>query len=1214
MRAAQLWPSNRRSGAHALITSIFLAALLCVSAVLPAWAVVINWDGGGGDYNWYTANNWAPDGVPTLADFVTIDAIASVAVNVSSPPINFNTLILGAAGGTNTVTLILSTTIASGGSLTIHKNASLVQNSSQTLKLNGSLTVEKGGIITHSDNATVRDYAVNLEVAGAFDLQDGSTITVDGLGYDGSVTSGDGFGPGGGKDGSGTGSGGGGGHGGSGGAGSAPGGIVNDPQNADLGSGGGTGYPPTSGGSGGGAVILKAVTLTLNGRITANGMVGATNTTYGGGGGAGGSVYITATNISGSGVIVASGAAGGGADKGGGGGGGRILVLVTGTGDPCAINTDAAGGTGNKSGDAGIVTVVNSAGMERTWLGIVDGANWHNAGNWSPPGIPLSTHDVLIGPGASVMVSSFSPAINFQSLQIGSSAGCQKALLTLSTGIASGGSITMYNNASLVQRSTETLKLSGNLTVENGGLITSSNNATARNYVVNFDVGGTLDLKDGSIITVDGLGYDGSSSGIGWGPGGGGTGVGKGSGGGGGHGGPGGAGGGGSATGVANDFPAADLGSGGGVGHEITNESGGSGGGAVILKAGVLNLLGRITANGQAGLAGLNYGGGGGAGGSINITAASLSGNGVIVATGAAGGIGGAINSGGGGGGGRIFINVTATGDPCTLNTNASGGAGSQNGAAGAVSLVNSAGIGKMWLGDGGDSTWNNSGNWFPPGIPSSAHNVLIGPGANVTVSAASPAINFQSLQIGSSIGCQTAASSLALSTGISSGGSLTIHNRATLVQASTETLTLNGNITVEQGGIITSSDNSTARNYVVNLDVAGAFDLQAGSTITVAGLGYDGSTTGQGAGLVGGLGTSGPFSGGGGGGHGGAGGAASLFNGGASNDLSTTDLGSGGGAGGGALGGSGGGAVILKAGTLTLNGYITAAGQAGASNGTYGAGGGAGGSVNIVVANFLGNGVIVSSGGAAGAGSIASNGGGGGGGGRIFVMVMDMGDPNTLNTDVSAGIKGISGYSAGSVGFLSLLQNVSGFAGAPPTHSFAGCGFPDTGQKTCYEIGGAVKYPCPAVDDPLSQDGTYSPSATQLSYTIYNPVDTSSVTVDNRTGLMWITDPVAVAGMGGTYIWESAITACEGLNYANYPDWHLPNLRELLSIVNYQIMNPAIDDKAFPGTKNDYYWTSTTYMPGTSSAWLVDFSTGQVGTSTKSGSPFYVRCVRGGP
>ncbi|HAT73285.1 MAG TPA: hypothetical protein DCS63_10770, partial [Elusimicrobia bacterium] len=390
-------------GIYTLSCVFLLAALLCASVAPDARAAAITWDGAGGDTNWYTANNWNPDGVPGSADDITINAAVGVVVNVSSPAINFNTLALGAAGGGTAVTITLSTGIASGGSFTIHNGAMLVQNSTETLKISGNLTVEPGGRITHGNNATIRAYVVSLDVAGTFDLQAGSTITVDGLGYDGSSI-GAGWGPGGGPSGVNY-NGCGGGHGGTGGVcKSAGGGVVNDVGSypTDLGSGGGRSYNGGLGGAGGGAIILKAGTLTLNGRITANGAAGGNNS-YGAGGGAGGSVNITATSFSGSGVILATGAVGGAGDYvGGGGGGGRILVHITGTGDPCALTTyvsgGASGGTYSGAGADGTVALFNSAGAGKMWVGSVGDSNWYTASNWAPAGVPSASDGVIIGP------------------------------------------------------------------------------------------------------------------------------------------------------------------------------------------------------------------------------------------------------------------------------------------------------------------------------------------------------------------------------------------------------------------------------------------------------------------------------------------------------------------------------------------------------------------------------------------------------------------------------------------------------------------------------------------------------------------------------------------------------------------------------------------------------------------------------------------------
>ncbi|MFA5158823.1 MAG: DUF1566 domain-containing protein [Patescibacteria group bacterium] len=96
------------------------------------------------------------------------------------------------------------------------------------------------------------------------------------------------------------------------------------------------------------------------------------------------------------------------------------------------------------------------------------------------------------------------------------------------------------------------------------------------------------------------------------------------------------------------------------------------------------------------------------------------------------------------------------------------------------------------------------------------------------------------------------------------------------------------------------------------------------------------------------------------------------------------------------------------------------------------------------------------------------------------------------------------------------------------------------------------------------------------------------------------------------TMRWDNAaIVNCEALDYAGYQDWRLPNLKELVSIVNYGAVNPSINTTAFPNTKSDYYWSSTTYAGFTGFAWIVSFNDGNPVGGNKAGT-FYVRCVRG--
>ena len=115
----------------------------------------------------------------------------------------------------------------------------------------------------------------------------------------------------------------------------------------------------------------------------------------------------------------------------------------------------------------------------------------------------------------------------------------------------------------------------------------------------------------------------------------------------------------------------------------------------------------------------------------------------------------------------------------------------------------------------------------------------------------------------------------------------------------------------------------------------------------------------------------------------------------------------------------------------------------------------------------------------------------------------------------------------------------------------------------------------------------------------------------DTYTGLMW-----QQATADETYTLEQALEYCENLTLpaGGYSDWRLPSKNELHSIVDYNYYAPSIDLDVFPDTfASSRYWSSTTYASSFSDAWIVNFTSGGVGTNFKSYIN-YVRAVRGGP
>jgi hypothetical protein len=100
----------------------------------------------------------------------------------------------------------------------------------------------------------------------------------------------------------------------------------------------------------------------------------------------------------------------------------------------------------------------------------------------------------------------------------------------------------------------------------------------------------------------------------------------------------------------------------------------------------------------------------------------------------------------------------------------------------------------------------------------------------------------------------------------------------------------------------------------------------------------------------------------------------------------------------------------------------------------------------------------------------------------------------------------------------------------------------------------------------------------------------------DTSTGLMWLASDAGVA-----MEWKEALSWSEDLDYAGYTDWHLPDVKELQSLVDYAGSYPAIDNTYFTCTElaqdnpNYYFWTSTSayFSPADPTyyyAWYVAF------------------------
>jgi hypothetical protein len=126
------------------------------------------------------------------------------------------------------------------------------------------------------------------------------------------------------------------------------------------------------------------------------------------------------------------------------------------------------------------------------------------------------------------------------------------------------------------------------------------------------------------------------------------------------------------------------------------------------------------------------------------------------------------------------------------------------------------------------------------------------------------------------------------------------------------------------------------------------------------------------------------------------------------------------------------------------------------------------------------------------------------------------------------------------------------------------------------------------------------------------SPGNDWACTKDNVTNLIW-----SLQSGNGDWTTYAQTTIPADTNAASRcgfnTGWRLPTRRELRSILHRGLFAPPmVDGNYFPDTVSDLYWTSDTYAPDPSNAWIVSFSKSGSGARNKA-NPYYVRLVRSG-
>lgn len=166
----------------------------------------------------------------------------------------------------------------------------------------------------------------------------------------------------------------------------------------------------------------------------------------------------------------------------------------------------------------------------------------------------------------------------------------------------------------------------------------------------------------------------------------------------------------------------------------------------------------------------------------------------------------------------------------------------------------------------------------------------------------------------------------------------------------------------------------------------------------------------------------------------------------------------------------------------------------------------------------------------------------------------------------------------------------------------------PKTGQVISYAAG----------DDGDHEAGWWRgrTNASNKNRWIVKTISGGAIVVDRATGLMWPYDwqgPGANNGIGGV-TWFYAISWANGLNFAGFTDWRLPNINELHSIIEFVVGSaPYIYQPPFTNVRAEPYWSSTTYPPsvGLGMCMRVQYGLGSATGKTSPGFNCYTIAVR---
>jgi hypothetical protein len=123
---------------------------------------------------------------------------------------------------------------------------------------------------------------------------------------------------------------------------------------------------------------------------------------------------------------------------------------------------------------------------------------------------------------------------------------------------------------------------------------------------------------------------------------------------------------------------------------------------------------------------------------------------------------------------------------------------------------------------------------------------------------------------------------------------------------------------------------------------------------------------------------------------------------------------------------------------------------------------------------------------------------------------------------------------------------------------------------------------------------------------------EADGVVLDRSTGLMWQqcevglnynADNKSCVGSTQKLTWQQALLEANDNSHASYTDWHVPNIKELASIIDHSCASPALpqlelgiflfSNELISGEEGDY-WSSTTVTLEPQYAWTFQVADGK--------------------